>query len=216
MHLPLFRPLALPESPQEMAWYARAHVRRVVRLTQALLAAHPAAFAGVEPGLATRFAALHDRSKTARDHGFLTRHGLREPFAISLHALFGRSAGPRERDVIDRMNQVDERIAAEFFRRHAIPTAVARRYERLVHIADLVDRGMDETSRHHEMGRILEPASHVLAEAEDRVLAAWLEREYSQLVTATERFAALRVRLRLRTVTPGRSHLLRSPKLGLL
>jgi hypothetical protein len=179
-----------------MAWYARAHVRRVVRLAQALLAAHPGAFPGVDPVTAVAFASLHDRSKTARDGGFLARHGLREPFAISLHALFGRAAGPGERDVIDRMNEVDQRIAAAFFARHGIGREAAQQYERLVHVADLVDRGMDETSRHHEMGRVLAPASEVIVEPRDRLLAAWLEREYGRIVAHTERFAALRVRLR--------------------
>jgi hypothetical protein len=180
-----------------MAWYTQVHVRRVIRLSQALLAAHPHSFAGVDASLAVRFAALHDRSKTGRNRSFLERHGIDQPFSVHLHALWGRCAGPRERGLIDRMNEVDRCIATAFFHRHAIEPEVAVRYERLVHIADLVDRGMDETSRHDEMGRELAPASQILEDAHARELATWLEGRYHTVVSATECFNSMRHRWRI-------------------
>jgi len=197
MAVPKIQPRPIPASPQEMAWYTQVHVRRVVRLSRALLAAHPHAFLGVEAGLAVRFAALHDRAKTGRNPSFLERHGIDQPFSVHLHALWGRCAGPHERCVIDRMNEVDRCIARAFFVRHGIGPDVAARYERLVHIADLVDRGMDDISRHDEMGRELAPASQILGDSDARALAAWLESRYHTVVSASEGFDVMRRRWRI-------------------
>lgn len=212
MAVPKIQPRPVPTSPQEMAWYTQVHVRRVIRLSQALLAAHPRAFAGVNPAMAVRFAALHDRSKTGRNRSFLERHGIDEPFSVHLHALWGRCAGPGDRGVIDRMNEVDRCIARAFFHRHGISPEVAVRYERLVHIADLVDRGMDETSRCDEMGRELMPASLILEDRDARQLAVWLESRYHTVVRANECFDAMRRRWRV--VASNQDHRRGGPELA--
>ncbi len=187
---------ARPRTRDEMSCYARAHIRRVVQLSKALLAAHPAAFRGVDPALAVRFAALHDRAKTGGQATFLARHQLARPFSEALLRMWGKRAGPQERQVIDDLNRTDAHIGEAFFARHQVPSEVSARYERLVHIADLVDRGMDALSRQREMGRELLPASTVLADAEARRLAQWLEDAYPRVVSASETFAVRCGRLR--------------------
>jgi uncharacterized Zn-binding protein involved in type VI secretion len=162
--------------PSDVGQYFREHVSRVVDKTEVAYRVakenHPDEVADIDPKTLSDYAKVHDLAK------------FRKANLERLHEYFGVSKfeKPEVGKLIDDINRGDQKVTEVFFRRRGITDPkVIEQYDSLVHVADLVDRPSEYTSRWYEMfkkdkpdgpeaGHLvpLEPASLFLAKPDPK------------------------------------------------